>query len=91
MKSTATRAGLSLSRRSLIVAALLGIGGPALADGADTPAPPQMSQQQAAYQPTPKNGLRCAVCTFFRPPAGCAVVTGVISPQGWCKFFDLPD
>jgi hypothetical protein len=49
------------------------------------------SLQEAEYQAGPKNGLSCAVCSLFRPPQTCEVVAGDISPQGWCKFFDLPD
>jgi len=51
----------------------------------------KMSQTDAAYQDRPKNGLICAACTLFRPPRSCEVVQGDISPNGWCKFFDLPD
>jgi len=51
----------------------------------------KMSQTDAAYQDRPKNGLTCAACTLFRPPRSCEVVQGDISPNGWCKFFDLPD
>jgi hypothetical protein len=47
--------------------------------------------QEAEYQPTPKNGLACEVCSLFRPPHACEIVAGDISPKGWCKFFDLPD
>ncbi|HZT88537.1 MAG TPA: hypothetical protein VFA12_11245 [Stellaceae bacterium] len=75
------------SRRGLLAGALLLGARPAAADEP----PPKLTQQEAAYQPTPNNGVRCAVCTFFRPPASCAVVQGVISPQGWYKLFDLPD
>jgi hypothetical protein len=49
------------------------------------------SQADAQYQPTPKNGQSCAMCQLFRPPHSCQVVTGTISPAGWCKFFSLPD
>jgi hypothetical protein len=51
----------------------------------------KMPQAEAAYQDRPKNGLTCAACTFFRPPRSCEAVQGDISPNGWCKFFDLPD
>jgi hypothetical protein len=51
----------------------------------------KMSQAAAAYQDRPKNGLGCAACTLFRPPRSCEVVQGDISPNGWCRFFDLPD
>jgi hypothetical protein len=51
----------------------------------------QVSQHEALYQDQPKNGLSCAACALFRPPSSCVVVAGVISPSGWCRFFDLPD
>jgi hypothetical protein len=51
----------------------------------------QVSPAEALYQDSPKNGLSCAACALFRPPAACVVVAGVISPHGWCRFFDLPD
>jgi len=50
-----------------------------------------MSQAEAEYQDRPRGGLACAACTLFRPPSSCQVVAGDISPNGWCKFFDLPD
>jgi len=49
------------------------------------------SQQESEYQPVPKNGLSCRICTLFQPPRSCKVVEGEIAPTGWCKFFDLPD
>ena len=56
-----------------------------------TTAQQKMSQAEAEYQDRPKGGLSCAACTLFRPPRFCQVVAGDISPNGWCKFFDLPD
>jgi hypothetical protein len=56
-----------------------------------TMAQQKMSQAEAEYQNRPKSGLACAACTLFRPPRSCQVVAGDISPNGWCKFFDLPD
>jgi hypothetical protein len=49
------------------------------------------SQVEAQYQPHPNNGMSCAVCQLFRPPRACVVVAGDIAPQGWCRFFALPD
>ena len=49
------------------------------------------SQADARYQAGPRNGMRCAQCSLFRPPHACAVVAGEIAPEGWCRFFDLPD
>jgi hypothetical protein len=51
----------------------------------------KMSQADAEYRDQPKNGLICAACSLFRKPRSCEVVAGDISPNGWCRFFDLPD
>jgi hypothetical protein len=73
----------------LVRVALSGaIAGLAIASGR---AQSKMSQGDAEYQDSPKTGLTCAACTLFRPPRSCEVVQGDISPNGWCKFFDLPD
>ena len=77
-----------LSRRSLIGAAVtLGI---AMPGHADEP-PAKVSQHEAAYQARPNGLFSCAACSLFVPPRSCKVVTGDISPSGWCKLFDLPD
>ncbi len=70
----------SLPRRGLLAAAV----------GASLPAG-KMSQAEAKYQDTPRGGLSCVGCTFFRRPASCQVVEGTVSPNGWCRLFDLPD
>ena len=76
-------------RRDLLRAALSG----AVAVAASVPAAARqkMSQAAAQYQQQPKGGFSCAACALFRPPHSCVVVSGAISPHGWCKFFDLPD
>jgi hypothetical protein len=51
----------------------------------------KLSQVTAQYQDHPRGGLSCIGCTFFRRPRACQVVEGDISPNGWCKLFDLPD
>ena len=72
-------------RRSLLHAIALGFAvHPAAAQH-------KLSQTEAEYQSQPKNGLTCAACSLFRKPSSCEVVEGDISPNGWCKFFDLPD
>ena len=49
------------------------------ADAADNKA-------QFKYQDKPdaKTGHKCSMCQLFKPPHSCSVVTGVISPDGWC-------
>ena len=83
--ATATR----ISRRDWLQGAFAAAAGALGSAGAA--AKTKVSQQEANYQPTPKNGLSCRICTLFRPPRGCQVVAGDIAPLGWCKFFDLPD
>ena len=76
-------------RRRLL---LMLVSGPAVSLGAAPTLPPQKASQiEALYQDQPKNGLSCAACALFRPPAACAVVAGTVSANGWCRFFDLPD
>jgi hypothetical protein len=44
------------------------------------------NKKQFAYQNKPgKNGEKCSQCRFFKPPHACSIVTGTISPNGWCK------
>lgn len=48
---------------------------PALAD----------NKKQFKYQDKPgKNGQKCSGCRYFKPPHSCKIVTGTISPNGWC-------
>ena len=77
-----------LTRRELIAAAL-GLGA-VLPARAEEPRA-MVSQRAAAYQGTPKGLFSCAACTFFIRPHSCKVVSGEISPTGWCKLFDLAD
>jgi High potential iron-sulfur protein len=74
-----------ISRRRLIarLAAL-----PVVALGmAATLSPVQAAdnKKQFKYQGTPgTHGQKCSGCRFFRSPSGCSIVTGKISPNGWC-------
>ena len=80
----------ALSRRNLLRGATLLAGGAALGAGPLAAAAAQngkMSQQAAAYQPSPKSGQKCLDCSFFVQPQACKLVEGTISPVGWCKFY----
>jgi hypothetical protein len=79
-----------LTRRELMTTALGGLSA-ALPACAEEPPGKMSSQMAAAYQSTPKGLFSCAICTFFIRPRSCKVVSGDISPTGWCRFFDLPD
>ena len=34
-----------------------------------------------------KAGQKCSGCALFKAPAGCQVVKGKISPEGWCSAY----
>lgn len=60
------------------LAAALAAGDSATALAAD-------NKKQFRYQDHPsQKGQKCAGCRFFRSPKGCTIVTGTISPNGWC-------
>jgi hypothetical protein len=67
--------------RSLIVLPALAGAlamGMAPADAAD-------NKKQFHYQDKPgPGGKKCGGCRFFKAPNGCSIVTGTISPNGWC-------
>ncbi len=49
------------------------------------PAQAADNKKQFHYQDKPgPGGKKCAGCRFFRAPKGCSIVTGTISPDGWC-------
>jgi len=50
-----------------------------------SPAQAADNKKQFHYQDNPgPHGQKCAGCRFFRAPNGCTIVTGRISPNGWC-------
>jgi hypothetical protein len=40
-----------------------------------------------AYQTKPHNGAQCSGCVQFMAPESCKVVSGIISPSGWCDLY----
>ena len=51
----------------------------------------KMTRAQAEYQDTPNGIYSCGLCSLFETPAGCKVVEGEVSKDGWCKAFALQD
>jgi hypothetical protein len=49
--------------------------------------PTKLDPKLVMYQTTPKNGQACNKCQHFEPPNACKLVTGTISPAGWCQLF----
>jgi len=69
---------LLLSRRNLIRRAAVVAGGGVMA---------KVAPSAAQYQATPKGGAQCSGCTSFIAPGSCKMVSGAISPSGWCILF----
>ena len=78
MKSSVSR-GRVLKGLVAIPFVALGIGATlSTAQAAD-------NKKQFKYQDKPgKNGQKCAGCSLFVKPDKCKIVTGKISPNGWC-------
>jgi hypothetical protein len=71
--------GLALKRISAIPFVALGISATL------SPAQAADNKAQFKYQDKPgPNGQKCSGCRLFKPPAACQIVTGKISPNGWC-------
>ena len=85
-----------LSRRKLLSAAVSVSGtiaaGVALMSAPDVRASDsgsgsQLRKEDVRYQDQPKSSQRCAVCKNFVDPSACRVVTGSVSPNGWCLLY----
>jgi hypothetical protein len=79
------------SRRKLMGAAVKAISAALLLRIAPTQASEKMTRQRAEYQDKPNGIYSCALCTLFEKPNTCKVVTGEVSPDGWCKAFAMAD
>jgi hypothetical protein len=78
MKSSVSR-GRALKSIATLPFAALAVGATlSAAQAAD-------NKKQFKYQdkPGPK-GAKCSGCRFFKAPHACTIVTGSISPNGWC-------
>jgi hypothetical protein len=76
----------SLSRRTLLIAAVSVAGGGQVAVAAG-----KRSHSDVAYQDHPHGAERCEICAPFLPPDQCRLVIGPVGRQGWCKVFTGPD
>jgi len=80
MDSSKSQTRKEALRTFIVLPALAGaiVLGTATADAAD-------NKKQFHYQDKPgAGGKKCAECRFFRAPHACSIVTGTISPNGWC-------
>lgn len=47
----------------------------------------KLAPAMVMYQATPKDGQKCSTCLHFQEPKACAIVSGDISPEGWCAVW----
>ena len=89
------RSPMNPARRSFLVssAQLAGLATITILTGRSAPATAKATKSDFMYQDHPHNGRRCAQCKFFSLDGAhsgngsCAIVAGVISPEGWCAAF----
>jgi hypothetical protein len=81
--------GRGRSRRELFGDLAFFVGGATLlaAVTAPQPAAAKVGPQDVGYQPTPKGAAHCDNCTQWQAPNACKVVSGAISPHGWCSIY----
>ena len=56
--------------------------------------PPQKKHTQAEADDTPhasNPAERCSLCKHFLSGGSCALVSGTIDPDGWCRLFEQKD
>lgn len=46
------------------------------------------SKKEAGYIKQSKTNEKCINCTMWRDPNRCSAVKGIISPDGWCEWFE---
>jgi len=83
------QAGLSRRRvfRTLIGSAAAVGAGLALVGTQSADAQSKTPKKVAKYQDHPNKGQECSKCRFFVAPNSCQLVSGKISPHGWCSFY----
>lgn len=82
-----------LSRRAAcrqigaLAVASCGLAAPAKAEDYHPQKQVQLTKAAARYQDHPSRDESCASCPYLIAPAGCVVVEGEISPNGWCPMY----
>jgi hypothetical protein len=77
-----------ISRRVVLTGTALALGAVAAATAVTCASAQQkVSQADAKYQATPKDGQQCDGCVQFQAPNACKLVDGNIAATGWCSLF----
>jgi hypothetical protein len=77
----------TFNRRSILRTGLTILAGGVLASTAAHADDSKVEQSVVQYQTSPKDGAMCSGCANFVAPNACKVVSGTISPNGWCVAY----
>ena len=81
----------NLSRRTVLRGAALTLGGGMLLATLVAPAAMaagnKLPPSAVGYRPIPMGKSRCDNCTQWVGPTVCKVVSGQLSPSGWCSLY----
>jgi hypothetical protein len=80
----------STTRRGALKAGLALIAGTGAAAVAASRARAQSAKADPStvgYQTKPSSGQQCSGCVQWDPPNACKIVSGTISPSGWCELY----
>ncbi len=76
------------SRRGVLRTGLAILAGGVIATASSAQdADSKVEQSVVQYQNSPKDGQKCSGCANFVAPNACKVVSGTISPEGWCVAY----
>ncbi len=75
------RAALKQGLAVLTATGMLGIAAKAGAQSA------KAAPASVAYQTKPNGSSQCSNCVQFVAPNACKIVSGTISPSGWCELW----
>jgi hypothetical protein len=80
-----------VSRRTVLRSAALITGGGALLVALGAPAAmaagTKLPGSAVGYRPIPMGKSRCDNCSQWIGPTTCKVVSGQLSPSGWCSLY----
>jgi hypothetical protein len=75
------------SRRQTLALGAAVVLGSGLMTGVAVAGSTKMGPSAVGYQAKPRGAARCDICTQWQAPNGCKLVSGVISPTGWCTLY----
>jgi len=81
-KSTTRRRALKTG-----LAIIAGTGAAAVATSRAKAQSAKADPSTVGYQTKPSSGQQCSGCVQWDPPNACKIVSGTISPSGWCELY----